>query len=40
MTLTANLSGAMWLRLVTDPGPSTNSDHTDWAEPTLICAAR
>jgi len=40
LTLTANLSGATWLRLVTDPGPSTNSDHTDWAEPMLTCAPR
>lgn len=40
ITLTANLSGAQWLRLVTDPGGSTDSDHTDWAEPTLICATR
>jgi alpha-galactosidase len=40
LTLTANLSGATWLHLVTDPGPSTNSDHTDWAEPILTCAAR
>jgi alpha-galactosidase len=38
MTLTADLTGATWLRLVTDPGPSTDSDHTDWAEPTLTCA--
>lgn len=38
MTLTADLRGAIWLRLVTDPGPSTDSDHTDWAEPTLTCA--
>jgi alpha-galactosidase len=40
LTLTANLSGAVWLRLVTDPGADTNSDHTDWAEPTLTCATR
>jgi alpha-galactosidase len=40
LTLTANLSGALWLRLVTDPGADTNSDHTDWAEPTITCAAR
>ena len=40
LTLTANLGGALWLHLVTDPGPDSNSDHTDWAEPTLICAAR
>lgn len=40
LTLTANLTSAQWLRLVTDPGADTNSDHTDWAEPTLTCAAR
>jgi alpha-galactosidase len=40
LTLTANLSGATWLRLVADPGPSTDSDHTDWAEPILTCATR
>jgi alpha-galactosidase len=40
LTLSANLTGAIWLRLVTDPGATTNSDHTDWAEPTITCSAR
>jgi alpha-galactosidase len=39
-TLTANLAGATWLHLVTDPGPTNDSDHTDWAEPILTCATR
>jgi alpha-galactosidase len=43
-TLTADLTGAQWLRLVTT-GSGTNSDgtavndHTDWARPVLTCGA-
>jgi alpha-galactosidase len=43
-TLTADLTGATWLRLVTtgsqtsDTGASTN-DQTDWAAPILTCGA-
>jgi alpha-galactosidase len=37
-TLSAGLSGATWLRLVTDPNGSTDSDHTDWAGPILTCS--
>ena len=40
MTLTADLTGATWLRLVTDAGPTTEADRTDWAAPMLTCAAR
>ncbi|HEU5470927.1 MAG TPA: NPCBM/NEW2 domain-containing protein [Actinophytocola sp.] len=41
-TLTADLTGATWLRLVTTgsgPGPdgTTVNDHTDWAAPILTC---
>ncbi|HLL65833.1 MAG TPA: NPCBM/NEW2 domain-containing protein [Micromonosporaceae bacterium] len=41
-TLTADLTGATWLRLVTTgsaaaPDGTTISDHTDWAAPILTC---
>ncbi|WP_438028594.1 NPCBM/NEW2 domain-containing protein [Sorangium sp. So ce233] len=36
-TLTADVTGATWLRLVTDPGGESDSDHTDWAAPLLVC---
>ena len=36
-TLTANLSGATWLRLHVDPNGSNDSDHGDWAAPRLTC---
>ncbi|WP_159397391.1 NPCBM/NEW2 domain-containing protein [Sorangium cellulosum] len=39
MTLTADVTGATWLRLVTAPGDSSASDHTDWAAPLLVCGA-
>jgi alpha-galactosidase len=37
-TLSADLTGATWLRLVTDPNGSNDSDHTDWAGPILTCS--
>ncbi|GIG63425.1 alpha-galactosidase [Longispora fulva] len=37
-SLTANLTGAKELRLVvTDAGDGANSDHADWAGPTITC---
>jgi alpha-galactosidase len=43
-TLTANLTGAAWLRLVTTgsgtgPTGTASSDHTDWAMPVLTCGS-
>jgi alpha-galactosidase len=39
-TLAADLTGATLLRLVvTDAGNGNNSDHADWADPRLTCAA-
>ncbi|XXY51844.1 NPCBM/NEW2 domain-containing protein [Sorangium sp. So ce269] len=38
-TLTADLTGATWLRLVTDPGDASDGDHADWAAPLLVCGA-
>jgi alpha-galactosidase len=40
-TLTADLTGATWLELATDPGGSGDGagDHTDWAVPILTCGA-
>ena len=37
-TLTADLTGATWLRLHVDPDGSTNFDHADWAGPVLTCS--
>ena len=37
VTLSANLTGATWLRLVTDAGAATTSDHADWAMPLVVC---
>ncbi len=37
-TLTADLSGATWLRLYVDPNGSLDSDHADWAGPVLTCS--
>ncbi len=39
MTLTADLTGAAWLRLHVDPNGPTTFDHADWAGPVLTCAA-
>jgi hypothetical protein len=37
-TLTADLTGASFVRLVvTDAGDTNNSDHADWANPTITC---
>jgi len=36
-TLTADLTGATWLQLVTTPGASSDGVHADWAAPKLIC---
>jgi hypothetical protein len=36
-TLTADVTGATWLRLHVDPNGSTDSDHGDWAGPRLTC---
>jgi alpha-galactosidase len=36
-TLTANLTGANWLRLHVDPDGPTTYDHGDWAGPQLSC---
>ncbi|GAB3435098.1 NPCBM/NEW2 domain-containing protein [Actinophytocola sediminis] len=43
-TLTADLTGAAWLRLVTTgsgsaPDGTTTNDHTDWAAPVLTCGS-
>lgn len=36
--LTADVSGATWLRLVTtDAGDGNTNDHTDWAGARIIC---
>ena len=37
-TLTADLTGATWLRLHVDPNGPNTYDHGDWAGPTLTCA--
>ncbi|MBE1488455.1 NPCBM/NEW2 domain-containing protein [Plantactinospora soyae] len=37
VTLTADLTGADWLRLVTTGNDPTTNAHTDWAAPTLAC---
>jgi alpha-galactosidase len=37
-TLTADLSGAQWLRLHVDPDGPNTYDHGDWAGPTLTCS--
>jgi alpha-galactosidase len=36
-TLTAELTGANLLRLVTDPAGDGAGDHTDWASPRIVC---
>jgi len=36
-SLTANLTGANWLRLHVDPDGATTYDHGDWAGPVLTC---
>jgi alpha-galactosidase len=36
-TLTANVTGASWLRLHVDPNGETTFDHADWAGPQLTC---
>lgn len=38
-TLTADLTGAMWLRLHVDDNGGMNFDHADWAGPKLTCSA-
>jgi alpha-galactosidase len=37
-TLTADLTGAQWLRLHVDPDGPNTYDHGDWAGPTLTCS--
>jgi alpha-galactosidase len=37
VTLDADLTGATWLRLVTDPGAAVTGDYADWAMPLLVC---
>jgi alpha-galactosidase len=37
-TLTADLTGATWLRLHVDPDGATTYDHGDWAGPELSCS--
>ncbi len=36
-TLSADVTGATWLRLVVEPGGATTGDHADWAMPLLVC---
>ena len=36
-TVTADLTGATWLRLHVDPNGDTSDDHGDWAGPRLTC---
>jgi len=36
-SLTANVTGASWLRLHVDPDGANTYDHADWAGPTLTC---
>jgi alpha-galactosidase len=36
-TLTADLTGATWLRLHVDPDGANTYDHSDWAGPKLTC---
>jgi hypothetical protein len=36
-SLTANVTGATWLRLHVDPNGETTYDHGDWAGPVLTC---
>jgi alpha-galactosidase len=36
-TLTADLTGATLLELVTDANGNSDSDHTDWAAPQIVC---
>ena len=37
-SLTADLTGAKWLRLHVDPDGPTTYDHGDWAGPLLTCS--
>ena len=37
-SLTADLTGATWLRLHVDPDGPTSYDHGDWAGPLLTCS--
>ncbi|HEY7048024.1 MAG TPA: NPCBM/NEW2 domain-containing protein [Jatrophihabitantaceae bacterium] len=37
-TLTADLTGATWLRLHVDPDGANTYDHSDWAGPVLTCS--
>ena len=36
-TLSADLTSANLLRLVTDPAGETSGDHADWAAPRIVC---
>ncbi|KYF81948.1 hypothetical protein BE20_25505 [Sorangium cellulosum] len=36
-TLTADVTGATWLRLVAAPGDASASDHADWASSVVVC---
>jgi alpha-galactosidase len=36
-TLTADVTGATLVELVTDPGADSDGDHTDWALPRIVC---
>jgi len=37
VTLTADVTGANLLRLVTDPAGASANDHADWAAPEIVC---
>jgi alpha-galactosidase len=37
VTLTADVTGATLLRLVTDPAGAPANDHADWAAPQIVC---
>jgi hypothetical protein len=39
VSLTADVTGATWLRLHLDPDGATTYDHGDWAGPVLTCTA-
>jgi len=36
--LTADVSGAQFVRLVADDNGSSNSDHTNWANAKIMCS--
>jgi alpha-galactosidase len=38
-TLTADVTGAQWLRLVTEAGDASGSNYADWAAPLLVCGS-